>query len=117
MSDCWPKVWGTNTEIYQNDLCSINVLRVKRGGTCSLHFHKSKYNIFYVISGKLEVRTELGNSILSENQNFLVNPGTKHCFHALEDVVAVEVMFVRYDNTDIFREISGFIEEETKNES
>lgn len=111
MSDCWPKVWGKNEEVYHNDLCSVNILKVKKGGNCSLHTHRAKYNIFYVISGKLEIQTELGNSTLLEGQNFMIPLGTKHLFRALEDTVALEVMFVRYDNQDIVREKVGFIEE------
>ena len=111
MSNCWPKIWGINAEIYQNDLCSVNVLHVKKGGNCSRHYHKSKYNIFYVISGKLEIQTELGNSVLVEDQNFMISPGTKHLFRALEDTTAIEIMFVKYDHQDINREKVGFIEE------
>jgi quercetin dioxygenase-like cupin family protein len=111
MSDCWPKVWGTNTEIYQNDLSSINILRVKKGGNCSWHSHKFKYNIFFVVSGKLEIQTDIGNSVLVEDQNFMISPGTKHLFRALEDTVAMEIMFVKYDHQDINREKVGFIEE------
>lgn len=114
MSNCWPKIWGTNMEIYSNDLCSINKLHVKKGGVCSWHSHKVKYNIFFVVSGKLEIQTDIGNSVLVEDQNFMISPGTKHLFRALEDTIAIEIMFVKYDHNDIQREKVGFIEEVEK---
>jgi hypothetical protein len=46
----------------------------------------------------------------------MISPGTKHLFRALEDTVAIEVMFVKYCQEDIQREIVGFIEEK-KDES
>jgi len=112
MSECWPKIWGTNIEIYTNDLSSINILRIKKGGTCSLHTHVTKHNVFHVISGKLKIEcTNLGESILQKDQSFTVFAGTQHLFCALEETVAVEIMAVKYDHADIQRETIGFIKE------
>ena len=58
MSAPQEKIWGTNTEIFFTDTMSINVLHIDKGGTCSLHTHKSKYNKFHVISGELKLRVE-----------------------------------------------------------
>ena len=116
MSDCWPKIWGTNIEVYSDDLSCTNVLRVKKGGTCSLHTHKTKHNVFHVISGKLKISTDKGDSVVGEGQSFTIFAGTKHQFCALEDTIAVEVMFVRYDHQDIEREKVGFIDEEIRNQ-
>lgn len=112
MSNCWPKVWGTNNEVYANDLCSVNILRVKRGGTCSYHKHVSKHNVFHVVSGHFKIDTEYGENILFPDQVFTVYAGTLHKFVALEDSVVVEVMFVRYAEEDIVRERVGFIDPE-----
>jgi len=109
MSNCWPKIWGTNDEIYNNDLCSVNVLKIKKGGTCSLHTHKAKHNVFHVISGQLKIKTDKGDSVLSPGHSFTVFAGTKHQFQASEETICIEVMFVRYDENDIQRESVGFI--------
>ena len=112
MSDSWPKIWGKNIEIYANDLNSINVLRIKKGGTCSLHSHVSKHNIFHVVSGKLKIEcTDLGASIIEQDQSFTVLAGTQHRFQALEDTVAIEVMAVQYDDNDIVRADIGSIQD------
>ena len=111
MSNCWPKIWGTNDEIYNNDLCSVNILRIKSGGTCSFHSHKAKHNVFHVISGQLKIKTDKGDSVLSRGHSFTVFAGTQHQFQALEETICIEVMFVRYDENDIQRESVGFIGE------
>lgn len=111
MSDSWPKIWGTNIKIYANDLNSINILRIKKGGTCSLHSHITKHNIFHVISGKLKIECgELGHSVIGKDQSFTVLAGTTHRFQALEDTVAVEVMCVKYREDDIQRVDVGSIQ-------
>ena len=112
----FPKIWGTNNEIYSNDICSVNVLHIKKGGTCSLHTHKSKHNVFYVISGQLKIKTDKGDSVLSQGHSFTVFAETKHQFQALEDTVAVEVMFVKYDPQDIDRESVGYLDAGEENE-
>jgi len=110
VSNCWPKIWGTNDEIYSNDLCSVNILRVKKGGTCSYHSHKAKHNVFYVISGQLKIKTDKGDSVLSQGHSFTVFAGTKHQFQALEETICIEVMFVKYSHDDIDRESVGYLE-------
>ena len=111
MSESWPKVWGKNERIYSDDLSSTNLLHIVKGGTCSLHSHKTKSNVFYVISGKLKLRTDLGETILLPGQSFTIYAGTQHRFIALEDTIAIEIMAVRYDENDIDREDQGFIDE------
>lgn len=116
MSECWPKIWGRNTEIFHNDISSLNILEVRKGGTCSYHSHKAKHNLFYVLSGKLRLHTELGDTVLEPGQNFTILAGTKHYFQALEDTKAIEVMFVQYEPNDIDREVIGYLDKDIINE-
>ena len=113
-NNCWPKIWGRNSEIYNNDLCSVNVLHIRKGGTCSTHTHKSKHNVFYVLSGKLKIRTDIGNSIIGPDQSITVFAGTEHSFQAIENTTAIEVMFVKYEKADISRKTVGYLEQDDK---
>jgi len=110
MSNSWPKIWGRNREIFSNDLCSLNILEVLKGGVCSYHNHKAKHNLFYVLSGKLKLHTELGDTILEPGQNFTILAGTKHNFEGLEQTKAIEIMYVQYDVNDIQRDTIGHLE-------
>jgi len=112
----FPKIWGKNEEIFANDLCSVNILEVRKGGTCSYHNHRAKNNLFYVLSGKLKLHTELGASIIEPGQNFTILAGIKHYFQALEDTKAIEIMFVSYREEDIEREAPGYLDKKIANE-
>jgi quercetin dioxygenase-like cupin family protein len=112
MSNCWPKVWGTNTEIFRNDSVSVNFLSLVKGGVCSWHFHQHKHNTFYLISGKVVIRTEHGETELNPGNSVLVNAPMKHQFEALEDSLMCETMFTKYDPEDIVRLIEGFRREQ-----
>jgi len=105
-----PKVWGTNRVIHSNDLCSVNVLRIKKGGTSSLHTHRMKHNTFHVISGLLNIEAEDCSDLLSPGKNYTVWAGVKHQFQALEDTVVIEVSFVEIEESDIQRETAGYID-------
>jgi len=57
----WPKIWGWNSEIIRTDVFSLNHLHIEKGGKCSFHSHKHNHNLFYIVSGKLFIHTELGD--------------------------------------------------------
>lgn len=109
VSEQWPKCWGRNTEIFRNSSVSVNLLELIKGGVCSWHFHAHKHNKFYVVSGKVRIKTEHGEVELSPGLSFTVSSPLKHLFEALEDSKVIEVMYVEYDHSDINREIQGFL--------
>lgn len=108
MSDTWPKCWGKNIEIFKNDSVSANLLHLVKGGVCSWHFHKHKNNTFYVVSGKVLIKTEYNETILEPEQSILINAPVKHLFEALEDSKMIEIMWVLYSPEDIVREVEGY---------
>jgi len=107
----WPKIWGNNTEIFQNESTSVNVLNLIKGGTCSYHYHRFKANIFYVISGKFKVRTEIGETILHPGDSCKIPPMLKHQFESMKKSIVIEVMYVSYNPDDIIRETEGFVQD------
>ena len=112
MAEKWPKCWGENTEIFRNDSVSINFLKLIKGGVCSWHFHRCKSNIFYLISGKVRIKTEDGATIMTPGESVVVLAPVKHQFEALEDSELVEVMFVQYKQDDIVRETKGYLKKD-----
>jgi len=112
VSEQWPKCWGRNTEIFRNDSASVNLLELIKGGVCSWHFHRHKHNTFYLISGKVTIRTEYNETVLEPGHSILVSAPMKHQFEALEDSKMIEVMYVEYNQEDIIRETQGFLKKE-----
>ena len=112
MSTMFPKCWGKNTEIFDNSSVSVNILNLVKGGVCSWHFHRHKSNTFYLVSGKVLIKTEHNETILEPGHSILVLAPLKHQFEALEDSKLIEVMHVSYDPSDIVRETQGFLKKD-----
>ena len=106
------KVWGETTEFFRHAIASAHHLSIKKGGYCSVHRHAQKYNVFYVLSGRLKVSIWIDEespdeTILERGQKTAVAPGFKHQFEALTDCECIEVYHVILVGPDIIRESHG----------
>jgi mannose-6-phosphate isomerase-like protein (cupin superfamily) len=107
------KIWGQTELIESNGVFEFHRIEAKRGGTCSKHLHKFKWNGFFVESGKLLIRvwkndyTLVDETILTSGQYTKVPPGEYHQFEVLEDTVAYELYWAELNHNDIKRESVG----------
>ena len=109
------KVWGERWLVRQDSTHTTNLLILKRNTRCSWHSHKTKWNLFVVIEGLVEIVTIDGETLLSPGEEFTVSPGEMHEFRVLEDGMMIEEMYVEYDDNDIDREKpGGIMENKTK---
>jgi len=106
--------WGIRTRTFRTDSCLVTILELKPKKRCSWHRHKQSWNQFYVIAGRLGIRTDIGpdgqQSVtnVEEGQSFTVPPEINHEFFTLEEPATVEeVAYVRYDESDIYRKRLG----------
>ena len=111
------KNWGYTTEFFRNAMVSAHHLEINEGGYCSEHRHKHKYNLFYVISGELELTIwrdaqEMDVTIIGAGQATAISPGFYHKFRAITDVQCVEVYQVLLVGEDIDRRTVGGIDKE-----
>ena len=111
------KVWGQTQTLFSNPAVEIHRIEVTKGGKCSKHCHRFKWNAFYVESGKLLIRVWKNNydlvdeTILCPGDVTKVTPLEYHQFEALEDTVAFEWYWGEFDPGDIQREDHGCLEE------
>jgi len=113
------KVWGYTCPLFFRNNVEVHFIKIKKGGYCSLHAHKTKFNQFIVFDGKLEVivNKDYGNgfledkTILERNQSCIVPPGENHRFVALEETTALELYWVELNQNDIIRQDQGGIYE------
>lgn len=110
------KAWGETTGFFTNAVVSAHHLSIKKGGICSEHYHNHKSNLFYVISGKLEVTIWLGQgskdiTVLGSGQATAVPPGLWHRFRGLTDVECIEIYQVFLQEPDLERRTTGKLEE------
>jgi mannose-6-phosphate isomerase-like protein (cupin superfamily) len=108
------KNWGTTCCIFTSNDCECWSLNIKRGGYCSRHRHKNKWNRFLVVSGKLLVKIFRpdgisDDTILTDGMCTDVCPGIEHMFEAFEDTKCIEIYWVSIDPDDIERSTVGGI--------
>lgn len=110
------KTWGHTTEFFRNAIVSAHHLEIEQGGFCSEHRHEHKFNLFYVISGKLELtiwREEdiMDVTVVGAGQASAIPPGFWHKFKALTRVDCIEIYQVLLLDPDMERRIQGGKEE------
>ena len=110
------KIWGILDNIFLISKCKVDVLYLDKDTGCSIHFHEKKKNRFYLISGSVKLKTDLGEKILEQYDTFDIYPSITHQFIALEDSILIEIAFVdkgKLKEEDIKRKIQGgkFIKE------
>ena len=106
--------WGRRIVTRKTPYTLTTILYLDPHKRCSWHYHKYAYNQFYVISGILEIKTDIGPdnqrnfTTITAGQCFTVAPGVKHEFRTKgEKTVVEEIAYVKYDSSDIFREQLG----------
>ena len=108
------KIWGKTELIEANSSLEFHRINITKGGVCSKHIHRYKWNGFYVESGKLLIKVWKGDyelideTILTAGQYTKVAPGEFHQFEALEDTTAFELYWANFDHEDIKRETIGY---------
>ena len=94
------KIWGKRLRIHLDAQHETDLVHLKKDTFCSTHDHKYKSNKFVVVSGKVKIETEYGNTILFPNDSWTVNAPLKHRFVALENSIMIEMAFVEEGEID-----------------
>ncbi len=111
------KNWGYTTEFFRNAMVSAHHLEINEGGFCSEHRHEHKYNLFYVLTGVLELTIWRDGKLrdvtkLEAGQSTAIPPGFYHKFKAKTKCEAIEMYQVLLIEPDIKRRTVGGIKEQ-----
>lgn len=110
------KVWGYTCPLFFKNNVELHFVKIKKGGYCSKHLHKHKFNQFIVFDGSLKVTVwkDYGDgfplqdvTVIGKDQACVVPPGEFHKFEALEDTTALEVYWIELSQNDIVRQDHG----------
>ena len=106
------KVWGRTKRLFSNGAISLHRIFVRAGHECSKHSHQSKFNAFYVETGRLEITVWQPKGCvdvteLAPGEVMSVPPGVFHQFRAISDTVAFEWYWTELREDDIQRETKG----------
>lgn len=103
------KVWGNTELIILNEVFEVHRIDVVKGGYCSKHIHRYKYNMFYVEKGELQINIWkndydlIDKTILGPGEKIAVPPNEYHRFYALKDTIAYEIYYTVPIHSDIQR--------------
>ncbi len=96
------KIWGNTKCLFCDSISEVHYLEIVKGGYCSKHSHKNKWNRFVVLSGILEVIIYKENNeditTLTKAMITDVQPGIYHRFQALDEATVLEIYWT--DNLD-----------------
>lgn len=109
------KIWGTSECLISTPMLQLHRINFVRGGTCSEHYHRARYNAFYVLSGRLLIRTKhYGGKWREETRVagdvLVIPPGVVHQFEGLTEGAALEMYYPgEVSEHDIVRLTQGFL--------
>jgi mannose-6-phosphate isomerase-like protein (cupin superfamily) len=110
------KVWGTTDDLLMTPSIEVHKINIEPNTHCSMHKHQFKYNMFYVISGKLEIHVRKNDydlvdiTELKSGEWTTVSPNEYHMFQSKDvDVEALEIYYLGPIFKDIIRETVGGI--------
>jgi mannose-6-phosphate isomerase-like protein (cupin superfamily) len=107
------KIWGETRCIRRDRAHEVHHASILMGGYSSRHHHR-KLNLFYVISGTLEVHRYDPDEhpvVLTAGMAYTVESGRAHRFNAITDVELLEIYWMDdLDPEDIVRvDVGGLV--------
>jgi len=103
-----PKGWGHEEWIVNSDLYCGKILRFEKDKRCSWHYHNIKDEVFYLLSGKIELKVSDGDDLensqtltLEVGDVFHVKTGMRHQMIALESSELLEISTTHYENDSV----------------
>lgn len=107
------KVWGETSRIFDKNNVIIERIEIKKGTYCSEHKHHSRFNMFFLESGSVDIKIWKNDYDLVDTTKLkpkewtVAPPGEFHQFVANEDSVVFEIYWVELDASDIERRSVG----------
>lgn len=96
-----PKVWGEEHWIVNREYCGKKMV-LRRGFRCSMHLHRNKDEVFYVIRGRILLEMGDGERIMGPGDHHHIPPGVEHRFWGLEDAEIIEFS-THHEEEDSYR--------------
>lgn len=105
-----PKVWGEEHWIVNASYCGKKLV-LRQGYRCSVHYHRLKDEVFYVLSGRVLMEVDGAPRALRPGMKQHIRPGEKHRFTGLEDSEIIEFSTHHVEEDSYRDEPSGCVPE------
>lgn len=101
--DSVEKPWGREVIFAATDRFAGKLLEIRAGERLSIHFHRDKHEMLYVLRGAVrlfvgETSHSMQRHDLAAGQAFELPPGTVHRVEAVSDAVLVEASSPELDD-------------------
>ena len=101
------KVWGSEIWITNSELYCGKILNLKKGYFCSFHSHKIKEETFYILEGKVLMKINKQERVMSEGDVVHILPGVYHRFTGWEDSRIIEISTQHFEDDSYRLDKSG----------
>jgi mannose-6-phosphate isomerase-like protein (cupin superfamily) len=105
-----PKVWGEEHWIVNTNYCGKKLV-LKRGYRCSVHHHRLKDEVFYVMTGRVLMEVNGEPRLMLPGMKQHVRPGDTHRFTGLEASELIEFSTHHLEEDSRREELSGQVPE------
>ncbi len=96
-----PKEWGEEHWIVNRQYCGKKLV-LRRGWRCSLHYHRVKDEVFYLIKGRVLLEVDGNEHVMVPGDHHHIPPKTVHRFSGLEDSEIIEFS-THHEDEDSYR--------------
>ena len=97
-----PKPWGEEIIFAHTKQYAGKLLKIRRGESLSLQYHRTKEETIYVHEGRIRLLVDTAGTreerILGPGESWHLPPGTTHRMEALEDATLFEVSTPELDD-------------------
>ncbi len=119
------KVWGKTESLLVTPMIEVHRINVEPGMKCSIHKHEHKWNMFYCISGAIDIHVQKNDydltdvTTLKSGEYTTVPPGEWHWFETntmgawevRKQTEVLEIYYLEPISSDIIRKTVGGIVE------
>lgn len=102
MGEVKEKLWGWSEALVVSPAGEVHRIDINAGGYCSIHYHRTKHNVFVLMHGAIDIYEWVGGAdtngdpsrvhhLVNPGDSYAVPPGVLHQFRALKQSRAIEV--------------------------
>ena len=102
------KKWGYEKWLFNRTYC-VKLLTIKKSYRCSLHYHKIKDELFYIVSGLVLIELGQKKQTMKPGQFVRIPPGKKHRFTGKKNSLMIECSTHHFENDSYRIEQSGAV--------
>lgn len=115
------KGWGYERWLFNTDRLCVKELVVYYGKRCSMHFHKNKQEVFYVLKGQVVIdlidtkTAQIVSQLFEVGDSIIIDPLVPHqIIGTSEEPAMILESSTHHEDSDSYRVLTGDSQNESK---